>query len=148
MCMNPPAAPTMTFEEVFNELSHKCRMYVLEKLANPAEKKVDICERLGLHPEYIYNKKKVIDQAIDLAAGKVAEVALVVLSEHLMSAVLVKIGGLDVDDDRLRQKVATEIIEWRLGKARQAMDITSLGKGLGEVLSQTFDEALERVYGQ
>jgi len=42
----------------------------------------------------------------------------------LARAMEVKLRGLDSRDERIRQAVATEIIEWELGKASQKIDLS------------------------
>jgi len=47
----------------------------------------------------------------------------------LAKAMLVKVDGLDTNDESLRQKVATEIIEWEMGKATQKQEVTGAKGG-------------------
>jgi len=45
--------------------------------------------------------------------------ALHIRRRNLAKAMAVKVGGLDSGDERLRQNVATELIEWETGRATQ-----------------------------
>lgn len=48
--------------------------------------------------------------------------ARAILSEHLAEAAEVKISGLKHRDDRIKQSVATEILDRQLGKPKQAVE--------------------------
>jgi len=60
-----------------------------------------------------------INQAMDLMVQDGVATALYLRRRNLAKAMAIKIKGLESGDDRLRQNVATEIIEWELGKATQ-----------------------------
>lgn len=79
---------------------------------------------------------------IDLAVRQMATDGVIVARElrrrNLAKAMAVKVKGLDSADDKLRQSVATEVIEWELGKATQKNET----KHTGEVdIYLTFDDA-------
>ena len=60
-----------------------------------------------------------IDEAVKAMATDGLVVATQVRRRNLAKAMLVKVAGLDSDDEKVRQTTATEIIEWELGKAAQ-----------------------------
>jgi hypothetical protein len=64
---------------------------------------------------------------IDLAVRQMATDGLIVAKElrrrNLAKAMAVKVKGLDSTDDKLRQSVATEVIEWEMGKATQRQEV-------------------------
>ena len=67
----------------------------------------------------VYRWPDEVRQAVRLMAGDGLVTALHLRRRALAKAMLVKVRGLDTDDERLRQQTATEIIEWELGKATQ-----------------------------
>lgn len=69
-----------------------------------------------------------IDEAVRLMACDGLVVARELRRRHLAKAMAVKVRGLDSEDERLRQNVATEVIEWELGKATQPQDVKHEGK--------------------
>ena len=69
-----------------------------------------------------------IDEAVKLMGVDGVVVARNVRRRNLAKAMLVKVGGLDSDDERTRQGVATEIIEWEMGRAQQAVKHEGTGK--------------------
>jgi len=60
-----------------------------------------------------------VKEALRLIAADGLVVARHVQQKNLAKAMLVKVEGLDSNNDRVRQAVATEIIEWEMGKAQQ-----------------------------
>jgi len=65
-----------------------------------------------------------IDQAVRLMAFDGLIVATELRRRHLAKAMAVKVKGLDSIDEKLRQGVATEVIEWEMGKATQRAEVT------------------------
>lgn len=64
-----------------------------------------------------------IDEAVRLMARDGLVTALHIRKRNLAKAMAVKVKGLDSDDEKVRQSVATELIEWELGKATQKQSI-------------------------
>ena len=95
--------------------------------------KKEAAELIGIEPNTTYKWPKIVDEAVLLAAQEREMAAREVFKNHLMKAAMVKVKGLDSDDDSLRQKVATEIIEWNLGKATQKSELTGANGGPVEV---------------
>ena len=46
-----------------------------------------------------------------------------VRKRNLLKAIMVKVAGLDSSDESIRQKVASELIEWELGTATKTQAI-------------------------
>lgn len=87
--------------------------------------KKEAAELIGLAPNTVYKWPGVVDEAVLLSAQDKEAAAREVSANHLLKAMMVKLKGLDSDDEALRQKVASEIIEWNLGKAIQKQDVTA-----------------------
>lgn len=68
-----------------------------------------------------------INEAVKLMALDGLVTALHVRKRNLAKAMLVKVGGLDSEDERTRQNVATEVIEWEMGKATQPSEVSGRG---------------------
>jgi len=81
-----------------------------------------------MSPTTVYKWPEIVNEAIALMALDASSAALAMRRRSLTKAMAVKVAGLDSDDDVLRQRVATEIIEWEQGKAQQKTDITSGGE--------------------
>ena len=80
---------------------------------------------IGIKPDTVYqwkHKGAPIDEAVRLMALDGIVVASELRRRNLAKAMAVKVAGLDEQDSRLRQGVATEIIEWEMGKATQKVE--------------------------
>lgn len=87
-------------------------------------------EAVGIRPATISDWKyngAPIDLAVRLMAMDGIIVARELRRRNLAKAMATKVAGLDLDDAKLRQAVATEIIEWEMGTATQRRDVTTAG---------------------
>jgi len=85
----------------------------------------EAAEAIGIKPDTVYQWKHKgipIEEACQLMAYDGLITALHIRKRNLVKAMMVKVAGLDLDDDSLRQRVATEIIEWETGKANQPIE--------------------------
>ena len=72
-----------------------------------------------------------LDEAVKLMAMDGVVAALHIRRKGLAKAMAIKYGGLDSKKEHIQQSVATEFIEWELGKAKQRQEITGAeGKAL------------------
>lgn len=85
-----------------------------------------------------------IDKAVHMLAAEGIIVAKEMRKRNLAKAMLVKVAGLDEDDTRLRQSVATEIIEWELGTATRKIAPTD-PTGQKEYQGFTNEERIRRI---
>ena len=82
----------------------------------------EAAEHIKISPRTVQSWKSKdipIDEAVQLMAADGLIVAQHIRRRNLAKAMQVKVGGLDSGDERLKQGVATEIIEWEMGKAAQ-----------------------------
>lgn len=84
----------------------------------------EAAEAIGVKPDTVYRWPDAVKEAVRLMAHDGLVTAQIVRKRALAKAMLVKVGGLDLNDDRLRQSVATEIIEWEMGKATQRQEVS------------------------
>lgn len=89
-------------------------------------------EAIGIKPATVARWKYdgvPIDKAVRLLTLDGLVVARELRRRSLPKAMAVKIAGLENDNDRLRQNVSTEIIEWEMGKATQKQEISGPDAG-------------------
>ena len=83
---------------------------------------------IGLSPRTVkgwpMERKELIRAALRFMAQDGLVTALHLRRRSLAKAMAVKVKGLETSDERLRQNVATEIIEWELGKATQPTELS------------------------
>ena len=85
----------------------------------------EAAEMIGVKPDTMYRWPEIVKDAARLMAGDGVYVAREMRRRALPKAMAVKTAGLDSDDEKIRQGVATEVIEWELGKAQSRTDVTS-----------------------
>ena len=92
--------------------------------AREAARKVHLSESL------VYRWGEDVDTALRLMAQDALITAMHIRRRMLAKAMAVKAAGLDSDDQKIQQGVATEFIEWELGRAAQ----TNRNKNSGEMI--------------
>jgi hypothetical protein len=108
--------------------------FVVASMDYPSKREAAIA--IGISPTTVYKWPETIYEAITLMAIESSQAAIAMRKRALVKAMAVKVAGLDCDDDALRQRVATEIVEWELGKAQQRTDVTSGGEVIFKVIRE------------
>jgi hypothetical protein len=130
--------------ELMKELSVTQIRYVVARQETKSDK--EAAELIDIPPGTVKNweNKALVDEAVRLMIYDGVVTARELRRRNLAKAMAIKVSGLDIDnDERLRQNVATEIIEGELGKAKQQTDITSDGKNI----FAGAETILKKIYG-
>jgi len=85
-----------------------------------------------------------VDRMVTLMVQHRIETALIQRERLLSRAVAVKAKGLEDPDPKIRQRVATEIIDWNLGRAGQTKSI----QHSGTVKVEGLHKAMVKIYGE
>ena len=119
-------------ELLLDELNTNQKRFIIARQEHTTDK--DAARAIDISPDTVKNWKysgAPIDEVVSLMANDGIVMALHLRRKALAKAMAVKVAGLDEPDSRLRQGVATEIIEWEMGKATQPQQITGAeGKDL------------------
>ncbi len=99
----------------------------------------EAAEAIGIKPDTVYHWPDAVKEAVRLMASDGIVVATHVRRRNLAKAMLAKVAGLDSMDENVRQRVATEIIEWEMGKAKQPIDQHT--EHSGSVVVVSWDDA-------
>ena len=118
-----------TEDDPFTLLSDAQWRYVTARIDNPKFTKKDAAEYIELNPQTVYRWPDYVDQALEVARADMHCAALTVRKQALLKAMRVKLALLDNEDARLRDKVATDVIEWELGKATQFNEVSGKDGG-------------------
>jgi len=110
--------------------------FVTAMLDNPSFSKADAARDVGLKPNTVYAWPDHVDAALLLAREDMHRAALSVRKQALLKAMQVKLDLLESKDAKLRDKVATDIIEWELGKAIQRAQHEVSGRDGGAIVLQ------------
>lgn len=107
-------------KEILAELTTDQIRYVVARQDVATDK--GAAQNVGISPDTVSRWKRdevPIDEAVRLMAFDGLAMALHIRQRNLAKAMSVKVAGLNSDDERIRQGVATEIVEWELGKSAQ-----------------------------
>lgn len=114
-------------DNIFSQLSKLQWRFVTAMVENPAFNKKEAAEHIGIKPETVYRWPDYVDSAIDAARVNIHNAALGMRKQAVLQAVAVKVKLLESEDENIRSKAASEIIEWELGKATQPLDANLSG---------------------
>jgi len=114
-------------DDLFSQLSDTQWRFVTAMVENPSFSKKDAAVHIGITADTVYRWDKVVDKAIEQARANVHDAALSMRKQAVLKAIAVKIALLDSDDENVRSRVSTELIEWELGKASQRTEIANAG---------------------
>ncbi len=122
----PEKSTSEQLEAVLGQLSSDQIRFVVARQECATDK--EAAKALSIRPNTVYQWKSrdgvPIDDAVKLMAVDGLIVAQELRRRNLGKAMGVKVAGLDSDSERTRQGVASEIIEWEMGKAMQRKEIT------------------------
>ena len=125
---------------VLSELTNDQIRFVIARQEFSTDK--EAAEAIDIKPGTVYQwkSKAPIDEAVRLMAEDGLVTALHIRRRNLAKAMAVKVAALDSGDETARQKAATEIIEWEMGKAGQHTDITTGGQPVKGYISVSPDD--------
>lgn len=111
-------------DSVFSGLNERQVEYVTAR--SQSESNAKALKLCGFSEGWLYKQDvEMLNERASMFRKDIAGQAMQKLTEALVAAVEVKTKGLSSRDERVRQSVATEIIERILGKPTQRQDITS-----------------------
>ena len=114
--------------DLFSLLSDVQWRFVTAMVENPTFTKKAAAEHIGITADTAYRWPDYVDDAVEQARQEIHNAARAMRKQAVLKAIAVKLKLLDSDDEAIRSKAASEIIEWELGKAIQHTDITSAGE--------------------
>lgn len=129
----PEKSISERLNEILGQLSKDQLRFVVALQEYPSKR--EAAEAIGLKPDTVYRWSGQVEEAARLMAKERLEGAKAIRQRALVKAIMVKIAGLDSNDEQVRQKAATEIIEWELGKALQKQDLTSGGEKIQQPIT-------------
>jgi len=137
---NPQKSISEELSEILKSLTIDQVRYVIARMDYPT--KGEAATAIGLKPDTVYRWNGQVERAVELMALDTIESARSIRRRNLLKAVAVKVKGLDSKDEKVRQNVATELIEWEMGKAGASLDIKHSGEIVNPYMSMPKDELL------
>ena len=132
MNQNEPNHDTEILKSLLSKLSMTQIRFIIARLETKTDKEAAAVIDISPSTVKSWNSsgdKAIIDQAIDAMRFDGMITAVEIRRRNLAKAMAVKVAGLDCDDEVTRQKVATEIIEWEMGRATQRQELTGADGG-------------------
>lgn len=126
--MNQPKMTAMPgeLENILAQLSVNQIWFLIARNDTATDK--DAAEQAGISYAQVRNwpadAKQLIDEALRYMAQDGVVTTLHLRRRLLARAMAVKAAGLKSSNEHIQQSVATEIIEWELGKASQRIDLS------------------------
>ena len=115
------------FSQVWARLTESQRRFAVAMLDHKTKK--DAAEFIGLSRNTVYAWGSDVDEAIEMMRLDAAAAAVDMLAGAVVKATMIKLAGLDSDDERLRQSVASEIQDRIMGKPKQSIENTGKDGG-------------------
>ena len=84
----------------------------------------EAAKQIGVSESTVYRWPEDVELAVRLMATDGVTTAVHLRRRSLAKAMAVKVAGLDSSREQTRQSVATEVIEWELGKATQRQEVS------------------------
>ena len=107
------------FTLIWHKLSHNQRRFVVAM--RECSTKAEAAEAIGLTQSTVYRWPEIVDTAIAMMDRHVKDAAISVLADAVAKAALIKVGGLDSDDEAIRLATSSEVLDRVLGRATQAV---------------------------
>ncbi len=126
---NPEKSTSEQFAAVWATLGHNQKRFVIAMLECKTKK--EAAQSIGIKPDTAYHWNELVDKVIELARSDIQSAAVGIIAAAGSKAAAIKAGGLDSDNERIRQDSATEILDRNMGKPTQRQELT--GKDGGEV---------------
>lgn len=111
-----------TFSELWNQLTPLQRRFAVSMQEHPTKK--EAAEAIDISPNTVYNWPAIVHTAVDFMANNIALATLGILQANATKAAMVKAAGLDSENEKIRQDVASEVLDRNLGKATQRQEVT------------------------
>lgn len=122
---NPQKSTQQPNTDPFALLNDNQWRYVTARIENPSFNKKDAALHVQLEPNTVYKWDDFVEEAVQIARQDIHTATLARRKQLALKALLVKASGLDSEDESIRQKTATEILEWELGKASQRTEVAN-----------------------
>ena len=121
------------FRQMWQELTHNQQRFAIAMLDAPTKKEAAVS--IQILPDTAYRWNGVIDDVIAFMRTQAKEAAIGILADKATKAAMVKVAGLDSDDEIRRQDAATEVLDRVLGRATQRQEHT--GKDGGPIKTES-----------
>ena len=120
--MEEKSTSDTNFRRLWQQLTHNQRRFAVAMLDSPSKKEAALaCE---LEPNTVYKWNGVVDEVVEILLERAADSAYDILEGNVVKASMVKVAGLDSTEEKVRQDVASEVLDRVMGKPTQRQEIS------------------------
>jgi hypothetical protein len=125
----PDDSEMKRLDSVFEGLDERETAYVLAR--SDAVSNSEALKKCGMSEGWLYKRNyEDLNARADILRKDKALRAALILGEAVEQAAKVKVAGLKVRDERIKQAVATEILDREFGKPTQRQEVTGKDGGV------------------
>ena len=118
----PEKSTSSEFSLLWQTLTESQQRFAVAMLQSQSKK--EAAEAIGLEPNTVYKWNGNVSRAVEIMKDDLIVATLGIIQANATKAAMVKAAGLDSQDERVRQGVATEILDRNLGKPTQRQEVT------------------------
>lgn len=120
--MEEESTSEANFRRLWQQLTHNQRRFAVAMLDSPTKKDAALaCE---LEPNTVYKWNGIVDEVVEILLDRAADSAYDILEGNVVKASMVKVAGLDSTEEKVRQDVASEVLDRVMGKPTQRQEIS------------------------
>lgn len=108
-------------QEKLARLCHGQLRYVVARLRTSSKKAA--VEEVHIPYETVTHWPAYVDETVSLLLLDTVASARALLVRDVAQAMAVKLAGLESTDEKIRQRAASEVVEWNLGRAAQSLGV-------------------------
>ena len=110
------------FKGLWGDMSHNQQRFAVAMLESSSKKVAALA--IGVEPDTVYRWGESVDLVIEYMKEEARDSALLLLESSIVKAAAIKRAGLDSGDEKVRQDVASELLDRILGRAKQTTEIS------------------------
>lgn len=126
--MEEESTSEANFRRLWQQLTHNQRRFAVAMLDSPTKK--DAAIACDLEPNTVYKWNGVVDEVVEILLERAADSAYDILDGNVVRAAMVKVAGLDSTEEKVRQDVASEVLDRVMGKPTQRQEISGPDGGI------------------
>ena len=125
-----------TFSALWQQLDHNQRRFAVAMLDSKSKR--EAAESIKVKPNTVYGWDGVVDAVVEMLQEQQREAVMEILTNESVKAAMVKVAGLDSEEEIRRQDAATEILDRVLGKPTQRQEVS--GPDGGPIVVVNWDD--------
>ena len=118
----PEKSTSEAFSALWDKLTYTQQRFAIAMLQYKTKK--DAAEAIGIEPNTAYKWNGDIDAVVDFMRSDMLSASIGILLSNASKAAMIKVAGLDSNNETIRQNVASELLDRVQGKPTQRNEVT------------------------